>query len=271
MALPSLAAPMIASTALGVAGGFLGSGRKRSSTTIDVKGTRAQQVSEEEIIRGLESLQREQAGLRGLTLPRQQRLLSAFEQAASGGGLPGQQDLASAQQFGAQLFAARRTAFDQLLQQAEQRQGAQAARLGRASTDPVLQGRLRASQRELASQEALQQQSLLMDLANQAQRQRLGFLGSAAQQAQQMELGRLGLFQSQLGQERNFMLASAGTTTTGAKPGFADKLGAGLGIAGGALGAFGGFQKSMAQANLANRTNVGGGTSSGSGFTAAMR
>jgi hypothetical protein len=173
-------------------------------------------------------------------------MLSQF---AQGGFMPGQQDISQANTLAQQLFQGQQVGLSQAFDTQRQQASRNAARMGRAGIDPVLQNQLMQGQ-------ARQQQQLNADIGSYATQyaqslpqQRLGFAQQLAQvnqglasQAMANRQALLGLGSQLRGQEQNFRLGSASTTqTTSSGGGFGGALAGALGGAAGGLTAAKGF------------------------------
>lgn len=166
---------------------------------------------------------------------------------AAGGFLPGEQDMATANQFASQAFNPQAIALKQQFVGQQQRAAQLAAQLGRPVNDPIIQAKL--SQEYMQGQERLgaQQGAYASQMALQLPAQRLGYTSqlanvqnSLASQAMANRQALLSLGSQVQGAERDWRLQtgtrfgeqSSGGGLKGAITGAIGGLGAGLGAQG---------------------------------------
>jgi hypothetical protein len=184
-------------------------------------------------------------------------LATLLEQYMKTGGLPGQGDIDQAQGLAGGMFNARRTALSQSMQDQEVLAAREAARLGRSTTDPVLQNKLRGGfmrqQDSLMAEQTDFGNRIAMDLPG----RRLGFandranvLNNLAAQAFSNRAAILAAGSNLFNNERNARLGLASTTqlsgggVKGAAAGYLGSTTAAMnffgGMGGGGMGGGGG-------------------------------
>lgn len=198
---------------------------------------------------------------------------SMLQQYSQSGGMPGQQDIQTANQFAGDIFAPQRTQLQQSFTQQTTDANRQSAMMGRSVDDPILQAKLRTG---MMNQEAMlnsQQGAFGAQTAMAMPQQRLQYagmradvMGNLATQAFQNRAALLQTGAGIAGAERQFRLATAtrqnesGGGLGGAIEGFMGGLGA-AGKMFGAGGAFAGGMGSMAGAGAGQMTSqLGNGT-----------
>jgi hypothetical protein len=149
-------------------------------------------------------------------LTAQRGLAQQFAQAAQTGGLPTQADITAAGGISQQLFAPQQIAMQQQFLQQQDQFGRQAAALGRATSDPILQAKMRREQSQAFERLGAQQGATAQQIAMQLPGQRLqyaqqgaGVLQGLATQAMKNRLALAGLGQQISGAERQFRLGTA--------------------------------------------------------------
>lgn len=186
----------------------------------------------------------------------QRGLAQLFGQASQNGLLPQQQDITRSNDIAGQLFGAQQLQLQQAFGDQSTQNNRLAAQLGRSVDDPILRAKLAQEQTRQQGVLNAQQGAYGMELAMQQPGQRLelasqqsNILNQLSQQAMANRQSVAGLGLQARGQEQNFRLQSAGSTTTGSSGG---------GIGGmftGALGGFGtgaGLDASAKQASIMN-------------------
>lgn len=175
-------------------------------------------------------------------------LAEMLKMLSESGGLPTQQDIATARGQAQNLLSGQRAGMANVFAAQTEQANRQAAQLGRSTNDPILQAQLRRQQieqeRELAGQEtALTQQigSSLPLQRLQFQQQRAGVLQGIGDQASALRSNLIGQgtnIQNLLNQIR----LGQGTSTQQSGGGLAGALSGALGGAGAALGVVKGFK-----------------------------
>lgn len=151
----------------------------------------------------------------------QRDFIAALQGAASTSGLPTAQDVTAANTFASQLFGAQQTGLNQAFEQQRQMASRNAARLGRASIDPVLTNMLSQDQTRQQAMLGSQQGAFAAQFAQQLPQQRLALQSQLAQaqaglasQAMANRQALLGLGQNLTQAERNWRLGTASQTTS---------------------------------------------------------
>ena len=160
----------------------------------------------------------------GAAVAAQRQLADQFRLASEGGGLPSSADITQTAGIARQIFEPEQVALRQRFRGAEEAAGREAARLGRSTTDPILQAKLRRGQLEEEERLAAAQRSFGTQLALQQPERRLGFaqqragiLGGLATQALQNRQALFALGQQASGAERAFRLNTATREVTRTK------------------------------------------------------
>jgi hypothetical protein len=182
----------------------------------------------------------------------QRDLAAMLKQFSQGGFLPGQQDIATANQFAQSQFQPQQVALQQQQKQEQLKANQLAAQLGRPVNDPIIQAKL--AQERMQSQERLgaSQGAFASQFALNLPQQRLGYTAqladvqnALASQAMSNRQALVNLGSQLRGQEQQFRLGSASRSQT-----------SGGGLAGGISGALAGFG---AFSSIANSFRGGGG------------
>ncbi len=178
------------------------------------------------------------------------------------GGLPGSEDISTANQFTNDIFAAQQEGLNQQFNLFNQDAARQAALSGRGSSDPILRSRLMETQFNAQNMLNAQKTGFSANFAQNLPMQRLGFAGQQADvlsglasQAMTNRASLFGLGQSALNNERNWRYTisnKTGQNTSGG--GLGGAITGALGGAGAAAGIMGALQG----ANI--RPPQGGGT-----------
>lgn len=148
-------------------------------------------------------------------------LVTALQGALATGGMPTQADIASSNTLAQQLFAPQQTGLNQAFEQQRQMSSRQAARMGRASIDPVLtnllsqdqtrqQAMLNAQQGQFATQFAQQMPQQRLALQSQLSQAQAGLASQALANRQAL----LSLGQQLTQSERNWRLGTASQTSS---------------------------------------------------------
>lgn len=196
-------------------------------------------------------------------------LAALLAEYAKSGGMPGQADIAQGQTLAGGMFNARRTALNQSMQDQEVLAAREAARLGRPTTDPILQNKLRGGfmrQQDLLMAEqsdfgnriamglpgqrlgfAQERSNVLNNLAAQAFSNRAAILAAGSNIHNNMRNARLGLATTSQASGGGVKGAAAGYlgSTTAAMNFFGGMGGGQMGggtMSGGAGGGFSGYQ-----------------------------
>lgn len=178
----------------------------------------------------------------------QRDLAAMLRQYAAGGFMPGQQDIATAQQFAQTQYQPQQVALQQQQQQEQLKANQLAAQLGRPVNDPIIQAKL--AQERAQSQERLRaaQGAFASQFALNLPQQRLGYTAqladvqsSLASQAMQNRQALLSLGSQLRGQEQQFRLGTTSRTATTSSGG---------GMAGAISGGLAGLGAGMSVANM---------------------
>jgi hypothetical protein len=148
-------------------------------------------------------------------------LVTALQGALATGGMPTQADIASSNTLAQQLFAPQQTGLNQAFEQQRQMSSRQAARMGRASIDPVLTNLLSQDQTRQQSMLNAQQGQFATQFAQQMPQQRLALQSQLSQaqaglasQALANRQALLSLGQQLTQSERNWRLGTASQTSS---------------------------------------------------------
>ena len=179
----------------------------------------------------------------------QQNLASMFDQYANGGYQPQQQDIDQGASMAQSMFAPQRQALQSNFQDMSIAADRNAARMGRAGNDPILQNKLYQEQSRQMGQLDAQQGAYGRQYAQEQPLQRLNYAQQAtnlrsglASQAMANRQTLLQLGSGLLSQDNNFRVGAASTTQTNSTPGnFLNGALSGAGAGLGAFGMFGGF------------------------------
>lgn len=170
-------------------------------------------------------------------------LASMLQQYSQGGNIPGAADISAGNTFASRAFQPQRVGIEQNFQEAQQQYAQQAELQGRNTLDPVFRNKqnvekqrqlqmLGAQQGQFANQFAMQQPEQRLNYAG----QRAQVLGGLASQAMSNRQALFNMGNQLKGQEQNFRLGAAGSTTQGQSGGgFGEALAGGLAGFGGGL------------------------------------
>lgn len=206
--------------------------------------------------------------------PGQQDIASALafnRQVGEQGLLPSAGDIARANQYTGDIFAAEREALGQSFYDQTQESMRQRALMGRSGADPILQAKLAQEQTRQERMLGSQERGFAAQFAQGLAGQRGDMLNQLAQQAQANRLALLQTGSSLLGAERDFRLQTAERTNV--NPGsFGKGLAGAIGGAGSGLQAVGNFQAMQSYSGALDRMGRGHPgavkhTGSWSGFT----
>lgn len=146
----------------------------------------------------------------------QRELAALYGQLSQTGGIPGQEDIATAQGFAKNIFQNQQEALNQSFVQQNTEANRLAAQLGRSIDDPILQAKLRTGFMNQQAQLAAEQGSYASQLALSLPQQRLQYatgqsdvLGNLATQAFQNRAALLSAGSNVLSSERNFRMGTA--------------------------------------------------------------
>ena len=207
----------------------------------------------------------------------QRALADMYAAFAKTGGLPGQEDIATAQGFAKNIFQNQQEALKQSFVGQTTEANRLAAQLGRSIDDPILQAKLRTNLMNQQAQLSAEEGSYASQLALQLPQQRLQYAGGQADilnnlatQAFNNRSALLSLGSNIAASERNFRLGTSeryGTTESGGGFGGAIKgamagAGAGMSMASmmggfGGAGAPGSLSSQIGSANLAGNIGFG--------------
>ena len=193
------------------------------------------------------------------------------------GGVPGQEDIATAGRFAGDIFAGRETALRQQFEDEAEQANIAAAGLGRDINDPILRAQLVERRGRLEDVLGAEKQGFTAQFALGLPQQRLGFaaqragiLGDLGSQALSNRAALFGMGNQALNAERQFRLASATRTTE--QPGsFGGALTGAIGGAGAGVSLANAFQTNTALKNFNSQFNspAGGGGGAG-GFSSPI-
>lgn len=203
----------------------------------------------------------------------QRNLAGMYQQYAQTGGLPGQQDIATAQGFANDIFSAQRLQLQQNFQDQQQQYNRQLSASGRGINDPVYNAKMMQEQTRQQQLLGSQQGSYASQMALALPGQRLQYATQGndisqalSQQAMQNRATILGMGSQLMNSERQYRLQSAGQTQQGQSGGgFGGFLSGALGGATAGLGIMNGFQ-ALGKGTGTGPTPWGGNPTSGPNF-----
>lgn len=237
---------------MGALGAVAGGKKKNESSITGISSIADANASElmggqltDEQLKQLQGLVSQGPGAQDVTagLESSRGLASMLEKLSQSGGLPGQEDIASAQGFANDIFAPQRQALDVTFKDEAERVAQLSAQLGRPVNDPILQAKLARSKGEQVGQLEAQKGAFSAEQARALPMQRLDFTNQLAgvrsgiaSQAMSNRMALLSLGSQLKDSERNFRLQTATRRTSGQSGGGVSEAISG-GLAGVGVGA----------------------------------